>query len=82
MDPAEEADDLVGGQVVDKIEAQHGVIPAAQVVCRRVPVPVLNAVGHPGPGDDLAANRRAARQVEYGRGQPRIAAALSRASSS
>jgi len=61
--------------VVHEVEAEHRVVASAQVNSGRVAVPEPNAVGHPGGGDDLAADRRAARQVEHGRGQPRVAAA-------
>jgi len=61
VDLAEEADDLAGRQVVDKVEAKHGVVPTAQVIRGRVPVAVPDPVGHSGLGDDLPADRRAAR---------------------
>jgi hypothetical protein len=69
--------------VVHEVETEHRVVAAAQasraqVTGGRVAVPEPDPVGHPGRGDDLAADRRAARQVEHGRGQPRVAAAQRR----
>jgi len=79
--------------VVHEVEAEHRVVATAQVtgapvagtqasraqvVGGRVAVPEPHPVGHPGGGDDLAADRRAARQVEHGRGQPWVAAAQRR----
>jgi len=71
--------------MVHEVEAEHRVVATtqvtgaqvtgAQVTGGRVAVPEPHPVGHPGRGDDLAADRRAARQVEHGRGQPRVAAA-------
>src|SRR5579875_3494285 len=74
-DPAEEGGDPGTRQMVDKVEAEHRVIPAAQVRRGRVPVAVPDPARHPGPGDDLPADRRAARQVEHGRGEPGVAPA-------
>jgi hypothetical protein len=69
--------------VVHEVEAEHRVVAAAQVagaqiIGGRVAVPEPHPVGHPGRGDNLAADRRAARQVQHGRGQPRVAAAQRR----
>jgi hypothetical protein len=69
--------------VVHEVEAEHRVVATtqvtgAQVTGGRVAVPEPHPVGHPGRGDDLAADRRAARQVEHRRGQPRVAAAQRR----
>jgi hypothetical protein len=75
VDPVEKPADLVGFEMVHEVEAKHGVVPAAQVIGGRVPLAVLDPVRQAGRGDDLAADRRAARQVEHGRGQVRIAAA-------
>ncbi len=51
MDAREQRNGLLFGQVVEEIEAEHDVVPAAQVVRRRVPpVPVLDPVGHPPRG--------------------------------
>jgi hypothetical protein len=77
---AEQGGDLVRAQVVHEVEAEHRVVATAQVTGAqvtggRVAVPEPHPVGHPGGGDDLAADRRAARQVQHGRGQPRVAAA-------
>jgi hypothetical protein len=90
---AEQGGDLVRAQVVHEVEAEHRVVATtrvtgaqvtgaqvsgAQVSGGRVAVPEPHPVGHPGRGDDLAADRRTARQVEHGRGQPRVAAAQRR----
>jgi hypothetical protein len=55
----------------------EGAVPegAAQVAGGRVAVREPDAVRHPGRGDDLPADGRAARQVEDRRGQPGMTAA-------
>ena len=75
MNPLEKPADLVGFEMVHQVEAEHGVVPGAQVIRGRVPVAIPDPVRQAGRGDDLAADRRAARQVQHGRGQVRIAAA-------
>src|SRR6202046_447858 len=71
----EETDDVVLSKVVDEIEAEHTVEPAAQLGRGRVAIPMQDPIRHPRLGDDLPADRRAARQVKYGRGEPRVAPA-------
>lgn len=75
--PAEQGGDLVRRQVVHEVEAEHRVVAATQleVAGRRVPVAEPHPVRQPGRGDDLAADRRAAGQVEHGSRQPGMAAA-------
>jgi hypothetical protein len=53
VDLAEEADDLVGRQVMDEVEAEHAVVPAAQIIGGRVPFAVLD------PGPVRPGSRRA-----------------------
>ena len=74
---AEQDGDLGGRQVVHEVEAEHRVVAPAQlqVAGGHVPVVEPHPVRQPGRGDDLTPDRRAARQVEHGGGQPGMAAA-------
>jgi hypothetical protein len=76
-DPAEQGGGGLGRQVVDEVEAQHRVVAlvgAGREVRRgRVTVAEPHPVGQAGGGDQLTADRGAARQVEYRGGQRRVA---------
>ena len=72
-DPAEQVRGIVRHQVVDEVEAEYRVVAGAEVRRGGVAVAEQDPVRQAGGGDQLAADRGAAGQVEDGRSQRRMA---------